>query len=146
MNSKRRLVLALGVACLPLGGLRAQGRTWRVAWLNAGSIARQGSLFEAFREGLAELGYIEGRNIVIDMYAYSEVVESGGLVSYGVNVSQSFRRAPHYVDKILRGAQPATLPVEQAVKLEFVINLKTARTPGLVFPSAILVRADRVIE
>jgi putative ABC transport system substrate-binding protein len=73
-------------------------------------------------------------------------VDKGGLMSYGVKVSESFRRAAAFVDKILRGASPATLPVEQAVKLEFVVNLKTANALGLTFPKEILVRADRVIE
>jgi putative ABC transport system substrate-binding protein len=80
------------------------------------------------------------------IYAYSEIVDSGGLMSYGVNIAASFRRAATYVDKILRGANPATLPVEQAVKIELVVNMKAARAIGIAFPSAILVRADRVIE
>jgi len=75
-----------------------------------------------------------------------DFVEVGGLMSYGVDFPDSFRRAATYVDKILRGAKPADLPVEQPTKFELVINLKTAKTLGLAMPPSLLVRADQLIE
>jgi putative ABC transport system substrate-binding protein len=74
------------------------------------------------------------------------VVEGGGLVSYDANRDEIFKRAAIYVDKILKGAKPADLPVEQPTKFEFVVNLKTAKQIGLTIPPNVLVRADRVIK
>ena len=80
------------------------------------------------------------------LFGQKEVVEAGGLIAYGPNIPASFRRSAAYVDKILQGAKPADLPVEQPTIFELVVNLETARAIGLTVPASILLRADEVIE
>ena len=80
------------------------------------------------------------------MFHGSTWVESGGLMSYSTDELGAFRRAAYYVDKILKGTKPADLPVEQPVKFEFVVNLKTAKQIGLDIPKSVLYRADKVIR
>ena len=86
------------------------------------------------------------KNRLPSMCEVSDSVEAGGLMSYSANDAESFRRAAIYVDKILKGAKPADLPVEQPMKFELVINLKTAKQIGLTIPPSVLLRADKVIR
>jgi len=102
-----------------------------------------GSVFRPHRIQIVELA-VKSRLPVI--YNSAESVEAGGLMSYGVNGSVVYRRAATYVDKILKGAKPADLPVEQPTKFEFIINLKAAKQIGLTIPPNVLARADRVIR
>jgi putative ABC transport system substrate-binding protein len=86
------------------------------------------------------------RNNVPAVYWLSDIARAGGLLSYGVDLVDVWRRAATYVDRILRGANPAELPVQLPTKFEMAVNLKTAKTLGLTVPQSILLRADEVIE
>ena len=101
------------------------------------------STFLAHRVRLAELAV---KNRLPTMYSFRESVEAGGLMAYAVNMAAFVERAAVYVDKILKGAKPADLPVEQPTKFELVINLKTAKALGLAIPRSLLARADEVIQ
>ena len=112
--------------------------------------AREGALtvfgsamFINERRRLADLA---AKNRLPAEYGVRECVDAGGLMSYGPNNADAWRRAATYVDKILKGAKPADLPVEQPTKFEFVINLKTAKALGLTIPPSLLGRTDEVIQ
>jgi putative ABC transport system substrate-binding protein len=80
------------------------------------------------------------------IFQRSENVEAGGLMSYGPKLTEQFRQVANYIDRILKGAKPATLPVEQPTQFELVINLRSAKALGLAIPPSLLVRADHVIQ
>jgi ABC-type uncharacterized transport system substrate-binding protein len=103
----------------------------------------QSRVFNTQRKQIVELA-VTGR--LPAMYSSREYVEGGGLMTYGASFTDLYRRAAIYVDKILKGAKPADLPVEQPTKFEFIINLKAAKQIGLTIPPNVLVRADRVIK
>lgn len=101
------------------------------------------AMFAGQRGRLADLA---ARNRLPTIYGQAEHVNAGGLMSYGVNNLDNFRRAASFVDKILKGANPGTLPIERPTKLELVINLNTATALGLTIPPSLLLRADRIVE
>jgi putative tryptophan/tyrosine transport system substrate-binding protein len=94
----------------------------------------------------AQIVELAAKNRLSGIYHNSQFSEAGGLMFYGVNVLDLDRRAATYVDKILKGAKPADLPIAQPTKFELVINLKTAKQIGLTIPPNVLARADRVIK
>jgi putative tryptophan/tyrosine transport system substrate-binding protein len=102
-----------------------------------------GNRFFVERKRIVELA---GKHRLPAIYPQDEFVEAGGLMSYGLDYDDLFRRAAVYVDKILKGAKPADLPVQQATKFEFVINLKAAKQIGLTIPVDLLQRANKVIR
>jgi len=101
------------------------------------------SIFLGQRTRVVELA---ARHRLPAVYPYREFVDAGGLMAYGPNVASVFQRAATYVDKILKGAKPGDLPVEQPTKFELLINMKTAKTLGLTIPPALLLQVDKVIE
>ena len=120
---------------------RFRGDGQASAWGHCSSLADP--MFTVHRARLADLAV---QNRLPSMYTNRPHVEAGGLMCYAPNFSDLWRRAATYVDKILKGAKPADLPVEQPTKFELVINLKTAKALGLTVPPSLLARADEVIE
>ena len=108
-----------------------------------GLLVLESPFFTTHRARLAELA---ARSRLPAIFGQSEYVEAGGLMSFGTHFHDLFRRAATHVDKILKGAKPADLPVEQPTTVEFVINLKTAKALGLTIPPSLLLRADQVLE
>ena len=105
-------------------------------------------IYSAVGQGISgeQVVRLANKRRVPAIFAESELVDAGGLMSYGTNLIEDVRRAAEMLAKVLRGAKPAELPVDQASRFELAVNLKTAREIRLKFPQAILIRADRVIE
>jgi putative ABC transport system substrate-binding protein len=94
----------------------------------------------------ARITEFAGQSRLPAIYEFRTFVEVGGLMSYGPNMLELWRRAAYYVDRILKGARPADLPVEQPTKIELVVNLRTATALGLTMPPSVMARADEVIQ
>ena len=110
---------------------------------NSGLICMTDSFMTVHRKAVIEL---TARHRVPTISFVNVVAREGGLISYGVDISDLFLRSAAYVDRILRGAKPAELPVQNPVKFELTVNLKTAKALGLIVPPTLLVRADELIE
>jgi ABC transporter substrate binding protein len=106
-------------------------------------LAGAGGLMRANRKRIAGLAL---KSRIPAMYGNRDAVEAGGLMYYGADQTESYRRIAYYVDRILKGAKPTDLPVEQPTKFELVINLRTAKQIGLTIPQSVLYRADKVIR
>jgi putative ABC transport system substrate-binding protein len=103
-------------------------------------------IFTATRDRLNLIISLAARHRLPTVYPYRYMAVGGGLISYGIDNTDLWRRTPIYVDRILKGAKPAELPVQLPTKFEMVVNLKTAKALGLEVPSALLALADEVIE
>jgi putative ABC transport system substrate-binding protein len=114
-----------------------------IEWQASGVSTLNDALLFSQRERIVKLA---SDNNLATVHPEAEFPEAGGLLSYGPSLPDLFRRAASYVDKILRGAKPADLPVEQPTKFDLVINLKTAKALGLTVPLSLLARADEMIE
>ena len=168
MQRREFITLLGGAAAWPLAaGAQQAERMRRIGIIGDAAISG-----DHFRQGLRDLGYIEGRNVTIEyrsaersdrlaaaatelarsrhrlpaVYPFRFFVAAGGLMSYGTDFVDQSRQAAGYVDRILRGAHAADLPVQAPTKYETVLNLRTAKALGLDVPSSLLVRADEVIE
>jgi len=140
----------------------ARARGWKLKFLDvrdpgkfeaafqAASDSRAGALLVlgggVFFPHARRIAALAARSRLPTMYGLRPYVEAGGLVSYGPDINDIWRRAAGFVDKIVRGSNPADLPVEQPTKFELVINNKTAKALGLTIPPPLLLRADQVIE
>jgi putative tryptophan/tyrosine transport system substrate-binding protein len=136
-------VLGVQLQRLPIQSPEDFEPSFKAAQGADGLLQLDDSLFVAHRTRLAELA---ARGRLPAIYGFREFVDAEGLMSYGAHLPDLYRRAATYVDKILKGAKPADLPVEQPMKYEFVINMKTAKALGLTIPPVLLFRADEVIE
>ena len=112
----------------------------------AGALIVQPTFITYYSEQSRRVVDLAAKNLLATVSDYKEFVDAGGLISYGPDRRENFRRAATYVDKIVKGTKPADLPVERPVKFELIINLKTAKQIGLTIPQSVLYRADKVIK
>jgi len=146
----------------PAAEAAARGRGWKLLPFEVRDVGQIEATFKAATDARASallvdagpilfpqrrrVAELAARNRLPAMYELRQFVEAGGLISYGVDINDIWRRAAVFVDKILKGAKPADLPVEQPTKFELVINLKAAKALGLTIPQSLLLRADEVIR
>jgi putative ABC transport system substrate-binding protein len=114
-----------------------------LGWVREGLLVLTDPMLRVQAKRIAELA---AKYRLPAIYGGSWFVEAGGLASYSADFDAMIRRVAHYVDRIVKGAQPATLPIEQPARFELIFNLKAAKALGLTVPEALLVRADRLIE
>lgn len=140
----------------------ARERGWKVVSVEIRDAAAIVEAFKAARDGGANAALVSAAGVLFPrahqvaelaarsrlpaMYELRQYVDAGGLISYGANINQIWRQAAGFVDKILKGANPGDLPIEQPTKFELVVNLKAAKALGLSIPPAVLLRADGVIQ
>jgi len=136
-------ILGLQLQVVPVRGPEDFDSAFKTVRGADGLLQLDSLLFTTHRDRLVGLA---ATSRVPAIYGYREMADVGGLMSYGADLPDLYRRAATYVDKILKGSNPADLPVEQPAKFEFVINLKAAKALGLTFPRSLLLRADQVIE
>ena len=136
-------IVGVPLQSLPVRGPDDFEAAFKAARGAGGLLQLDGALFTTHRTRLAELAV---RSRLPAVYGFREHAEAGGLVSYGVDLPDLYRRAAIYVDKIVKGTKPADLPVQQPTKFELVINLKTAKALDLTIPQSLLLRADQVIQ
>jgi putative ABC transport system substrate-binding protein len=141
---RRAFIALLGLAVTaPVGVVAQQAPTARIGERAGGVLVLASAFFSTHSQRIVGLA---ARTRLPAIYEHQDFVEPGGLMSYGPSHRDMFGRLAVYVDRILKGAKPGDLPVEQPTKLELVINLKAARALGLGLPQSLLARADRIIE
>ena len=156
MSPRKLLIVALGLGILaaPLAvGAQQPRKIPRIGYLVLASLLERPSperaafLFDPLTSGYRVIvSDFALKNRLPTIFGAREFVAAGGLMSYGANVPELFRRAAVYVDKILKGARPEDLPIEQPTKFELIVNLKTAKALGLTIPPSVLIRADQVVQ
>lgn len=141
----RQVMVALRAVDLPVDDQSKWDEVFRKAAADGfdGATVLETPTYLAYRARLAEIAL---RHRVATVFPFREQAEAGGLMAYGADVTDLYRRAAYFVDKILKGAKPADLPVEQPTKFTFAVNLNTAKALGIKIPRSTLVRADRLIE